>query len=75
MPYTDHFTLADDYITHLDAVIGGITDPFINSRYTGFLSVSAVTVYELALKDDISRIRTRQTQASWKFYKRLLRTY
>jgi hypothetical protein len=50
MPYTDHFTLADDYISHLDAVIGGITDPFIKSRYTGFLSVSAVTVYELALK-------------------------
>lgn len=50
MIYSDHFVLADDYITHLDAVILGISDPFIKSRYAGFLSVSAVTVYELAIK-------------------------
>jgi hypothetical protein len=50
MSYNDHFRLADDYITHLDAVISGIADPFIRSRYSGFLAVSAVTVYELALK-------------------------
>lgn len=51
MPYSDHFKLADDYIVHLDAVMATIHDPFIKSRYTGFLSVSAVTVYELAIKD------------------------
>lgn len=50
MKYLDHFRLADDYIAHLDTVMGSITDPFIKSRYTGFLSVSAVTVYELAIK-------------------------
>jgi hypothetical protein len=50
MSYEDHFRLADDYISHLDVVIGGIGDPFIKSQYTGFLAVSAVTVYELALK-------------------------
>lgn len=50
MPYDDHFKLADDYITHLDLVIGAIADPFIKSRYSGFLAVSAVTVYELAMK-------------------------
>lgn len=50
MPYDEHFRLADDYISHLDAVISGIADPFIKSQYTGFLAVSAVTVYELALK-------------------------
>lgn len=51
MAYDDHFRLADDYITHLDLVIGAIADPFIKSRYSGFLAVSAVTVYELALKN------------------------
>jgi hypothetical protein len=50
MPYVDHFQLADDYLAHLDTVIVQITDPFIKSRYTGFLAVSAVTVYELAIK-------------------------
>jgi hypothetical protein len=50
MPYSEHFQLADDYIRHLDSTIGAISDPFIQSRYTGFLAVSAVTVYELAIK-------------------------
>ena len=50
MSYIDHFQLADDYITHIDPTIRSITDPFILSRYTGFLSDSAVTVYELAIK-------------------------
>lgn len=51
MSYTDHFRLADDYVAHLDVVIGTISDPFIKSRYSGFLAVSAVTVYELAIKN------------------------
>ena len=50
MGYEEHFRLADDYISHLDPSISNIVDPFILSRYTGFLSVSAVTVYELAIK-------------------------
>lgn len=50
MSYIDHFTLADDYIEHLDAVIEGLGDSFIESRYIGFTAVSAVTVYELAIK-------------------------
>ncbi|MHC4454521.1 MAG: HEPN domain-containing protein [Planctomycetota bacterium] len=50
MAYLDHFQLADDYIAHLDTVMVSITDPFITSRYTGFLAVTAVTVYELAIK-------------------------
>ena len=50
MDYKDHFALADDYLAHVDSVIGTISDPFIKSRYTGFLAVSAVTVYELAIK-------------------------
>ena len=50
MAYTDHFKLTDDLIQHLDPVLAGLNDPFIESRYTGFLAVSAVTVLELAMK-------------------------
>ncbi len=50
MAYSDHFALTDDLIAHLDTVIAGIQDPFIESRYTGFVAVSAVTVLELSLK-------------------------
>lgn len=50
MSYEAHFQLADDYIRYLDTMMGSITDPFIKSRYTGFLVVTAVTVYELAIK-------------------------
>lgn len=51
MSYTDRFLLADDYINYVDSVIGAIPDDFIKSRYVGFLSISAVTAYELAFKD------------------------
>ena len=51
MSYADHFRLADDFIVHLDASIGGIADQFIRSRYVGFVAISAATVYELAVKE------------------------
>ena len=51
MPYYDHFTLADDVISHLDSIMSSISDPFIQSRYVGFVAVTATTVYELAIKD------------------------
>ena len=50
MPYSDHFRLTDDLINHLDPILASLSDPFIESRYTGFLAVSAVTVLELAMK-------------------------
>ena len=51
MSYQNHFVIADNMITHLSSIINARTDPFISSRYIGFVSVSAVTVYELALKE------------------------
>ncbi len=51
MAYTDHYKLADDVIAHLNTTIGGILDPFILSRYVGFVAIAAVTVYELAIKE------------------------
>lgn len=51
MAYYTHFQLADDMIAHLNTVISSISDPFVSSRYVGFVSVAAVTVYELAIKE------------------------
>jgi hypothetical protein len=51
MPYTDHFKLADDLVAHLNTIVHSINDPFISSRYVGFVSVVGVTVYELAIKE------------------------
>lgn len=51
MAFEDHFKLADDLITHLDVVIKSVTDPFLSSRYVGFVAIVAVTVYELAIKE------------------------
>lgn len=51
MAYSDHFSIADDFIAHLDDVMGDLDDPFIQSRYLGFIVLSAVTVFELAIKD------------------------
>jgi hypothetical protein len=51
MIYSDHFKLADDLVAHLNTVVGSIADPFLASRYIGFVSVAAVTVYELAIKE------------------------
>jgi hypothetical protein len=51
MAYQDHFKLADEMIVHLNTVVGGIVDPFIASRYIGFVAIAAVTVYELAIKE------------------------
>lgn len=51
MGYSDHFKLTDDLISHLDGFVGGVADPFIASRYVGFVAIAATTVYELAIKD------------------------
>lgn len=50
MPYSDHFMLTDDLIQHLDPIISALNDPFIETRYTGFLAASSVTVLELSMK-------------------------
>src|SRR5687767_6055186 len=51
MVYSDHFAIADDFIVHLDGIMVEIGDPFLQGRYLGFVSLSAVTVFELAIKD------------------------
>lgn len=51
MAYADHFKLADDLVAHLKGTVGALGDPFLESRYAGFVAVVAVAVYELAIKD------------------------
>lgn len=51
MPYSSRFIATDGLIVHLRSIVGSITDSALKSNYAGFLSVSAVTVYELAIKD------------------------
>ena len=54
MPYLDHFQHADDVVTHLNSVVPTIPDPLLRAKYVGFVSVAAVTVYELAIKEILS---------------------
>jgi hypothetical protein len=51
MSYLKHFRLTDDLIADLTPLVTANKSAFLQSRYTGFVSVSAVTVYELAIKD------------------------
>lgn len=51
MSYQNRFVATDNLIAHLNPFVNSITDAAIKSDYAGFLSVSAVTVYELAIKD------------------------
>ena len=41
----------EEYLAHLDPMMAGIADPFVQGRYIGFIATSAVTAYELAIKD------------------------
>lgn len=51
MLYTDRFLHVEDYLAHLDPMMASISDPFVQGRYIGFIATSAVTAYELAVKD------------------------
>jgi len=51
VPYAAHFATADNVITNLASVVAGTADPILVGQYTGFAAVSAVTVYELAIKE------------------------
>jgi hypothetical protein len=49
--YTAHFATADSVITNLATVVAATADPILVGQYTGFAAVSAVTMYELAIKE------------------------
>lgn len=55
MIFKQRFTSADDFLQHTDLMMEQINDPFIQQKYIGFITISAVSVYELAIKDIIFR--------------------
>lgn len=60
MAYQDRFIATDNLIAHLNPIVSTIADSATKSNYAGFLSVSAVTVYELAIKDIFIEFATRK---------------
>lgn len=50
MSYKFHFSHADEVIKHLNSILPLVNDPLLKAKYVGFVSVAAVTVYELAIK-------------------------
>lgn len=51
MPYLNRFIQSDNIFMHLSSNLTSIKGTPYEPAYAGFLSVSAVTVYELAIKD------------------------
>lgn len=51
MTYAQRFQHADDVVGHLNTVVPNLADPLLTAKYTGFVTIAAVTVYEMAIKD------------------------
>jgi len=51
VPYEERFQLVEDYLDQTNDFINTIEDDFVKTRFTGFLAVNAVTVFELCIKD------------------------
>ena len=51
MSYDVHFKRLDEYLEHANAFIASLSEPLIKHRQIGFIVVSAVSAYELAIKD------------------------
>lgn len=47
---TEFFADSDSFIEHVKQTVCGLNDDYLASRYIGFVAVSAVTVYEVAVK-------------------------
>lgn len=67
MAYQDRFISTDALIAHLNPIVSLITDAAIKSNYAGFLSVSAITVYELAIKDIFIEFSTKKNMVFGSF--------
>lgn len=62
MSYVANFQHADDIIVHLNEVLPGLTDPLLSAKYVGFVSVAAVSVYEVAIKEIFINFATNKHQ-------------
>ena len=63
MTFESRFESADGFLNHTDVIMEGIDDPLIQQKYLGFIAISAVTVYELAIKDIIFRFSDSEAQS------------
>jgi len=61
--YQQRFNDADYFLTHLDDMIAQINDPLVRQQYVVYVSVSAVTAYELAFKDIIFNFSDKKHRA------------
>lgn len=59
MAYTAHFVAADGIVAHLNTFVPGLA-PALRSQYAGFAAVSALTVYELAVKEIFIEFATKK---------------
>ena len=62
MAYTNHFQHADDLVAHLNGTVPSIADALLQAKYVGFVSIAAVTVYELALKEIFIDFATKKNK-------------
>lgn len=60
MSYKSHFQLADQYIQHTTQIVSGITLPWLQQRYVGFVAITGVTAYELAIKEILVEFAKRK---------------
>jgi hypothetical protein len=60
MPITLNFTHADDVVTHLNSLVTPTSNPLVTVKYTGFIAVAGVCVYEMAIKDIFTTFATKK---------------
>lgn len=59
MAYAAHYASADAVVAHLSTFVPTLP-PDLQAQYTGFAAVSAVTVYELAIKEILIEFSRRK---------------
>jgi len=75
MSYKAHFAHADAIVAHLNGLVPTLGDPLLEAKYVGFITVAAVTVYELAIKEIFIEFAKKKHAAfgnfTEKFFERL----
>jgi len=60
MAYRAHFAHADAIVAHINTVVPTLADPLLEAKYVGFVTIAAVTVYELAIKEIFSEFAKKK---------------
>jgi hypothetical protein len=62
MLYTNRFIVADNIISHLNNFVNSVTNQAILASFAGFYSVSAITVFELSIKEIFNEFAKRKNK-------------